>query len=196
MSTFMINLLPDTRLQKQRAHQRRQLAGTIATVVCAAFGAVLLLLFLSVGSATIIKDRLTGEIATKKASLEAVPGIIDALTAQQHLDSLQGLYANRIYVTKFFAAYTAANPTDVALNALTVNADNSMLATGNATTYFSVSKLARALEAHKSVIKNPDGSNSEFPTFTTVEIQSAGRQTDKVSFSLSIVMAPGVTSGN
>lgn len=196
MSTFMINLLPDTRLQKQRAHSRRQLVGTVATATCVVFGVALLLLFLSVGSATIIKDKLTGDIADKKTSLEAVPGIIDALTAQQHLDSLPGLYANRAYVTKFFAAYIAANPTDVALNALTVNADNSMLATGNASAYASVSKLVRALEAHKSVIKNPGGADSSFLSFTTVDIQSVGRQSDKISFSLNIVMAPGVTSGN
>lgn len=188
MSAFMINLLPDTRQVKQRAQQRRQLVGTVATGICVASGVTLLLLFLSVGSATLIKDKLTDEIATKKQSLEAVPGIIDALTAQQHLDSLPDLYTKRVYVTKFFAAYIAANPTDVALNSLTVNADNSMLATGIGSSYASVSKLARALEAEKDT----DG----IKKFTTVEIQSVGRQTDNVSFTLNLVMAPGVTSGN
>jgi hypothetical protein len=184
----MINLLPDTRQVKQRSHQRRQLVGTVATVICVVCAGAMLLLFLSVGSATIIKNKLTSDIATKKASLEAVPGIVDALTAQEHLDSLPALYANRIYVTKFFAAYTVANPTDVALNSLTVNPDNSLLATGTGNSYASVSKLALALEAEK----DSNGNNK----FTTVEIQSAGSQSGNVSFSLNIVMAQGVTSGN
>lgn len=188
MSTFMINLLPDTRLQKQRAHKRRQLVGTIATVICVVCGGSLLLMFLSVGSEVIIKNRLTTDIAARKAKLDAVPNIIDALTAQQHLDSLPGLYANRAYVTKLFAAYIVANPTDVSLNAVTVNADNSIMATGTGSTYASVSKLVRALEAEK----DSKGMNS----FVSVVIQSAARQSDNVSFSLNIVMAPGVTSGN
>ena len=184
----MINLLPDTRLVKQRAHRRRQIVGTLATTICVVCGVVLLLLFLSVGSVTIIKNKLTDDIAAKKTKLVAVPGIIGALTAQQHLDSLPELYSSRTLMTKFFAAYAVANPTDVSLNALTVNPDNTMKATGIAGSYASVSKLARALEAEKDATGNKK--------FTTVEIESAGRESANVSFSLYIVMAPGVTSGN
>ena len=187
MSAFMINLLPDTRQIKQRAHKRRQLVGAIATAICIACGVVILLLSLSVASEAVLIGRTNDDIAKNKAQLEAVPGIIDALTAQQHLDSLATLYAGRIYVTKFFAAYTAVNPTDVALNALTINSDNTMLATGTGKSYASVTKLVHALEA----AKNTDSTKQ----FTAVDLQSAGRQTGGVNFSLAIVMAQGVTSG-
>jgi len=196
MSTFMINLLPDTRQVKQRSHQRRQLVGAVATAICIACGVVLLLLFLSMGSETLIKNSLTNDIAKKRASLEAVPRIIDALTAQQHLDSLPGLFAGRVYLTNFFTSYIAANPTDVAINSLMVNPDNSMVASGFGKSFASVSKLAMALQAQKGVTTSSNGSKAEFSKFTSVEIVSVSRESNNVSFSLNIVMAPGVTSGN
>lgn len=185
--SIAINLLPDTRQAKQKSSQRRKLvfAGAVAVwVVC---GSILGLMIISVASETLIIKSLTSSINQKKAELERTPDIIDALTAQQHLNALPGLYQRRVYLSKFYDAYGQVNPVDVKLNALSVNATNVLTVSGTATTYASVAKLSKAMEAERIT--------SGELAFGPVLIVDTTKVQNTISFTLSTTIEGGTLSG-
>jgi hypothetical protein len=111
------------------------------------------------------------------------------------LAALPGLYAQRAYFTKFFAAYGTANPGEVSLGSLTLDVGNTLTAVGSAQSYAAVGKLARALEA-VNVTVGADAKKDNLPYFTNVTIQAVGRSSNQITFTLVATMSPGVISGN
>ncbi len=193
--SVLINLLPDTRQVKQRDQRRRQLATGIAVAIWVVCGSILVLLTLYTASQKLIISNLTGQISDKQQQLEGIDGLADALTAQQHLVALPGLYAERVFFTKFFNAYGEANPQQVSLTSLTISADNTLAVNGTAPSYAAVAKLARALEAENVTVGKTANKDNQ-PYFTEVAIQSASRSNNQVSFTLHAALASGATSGN
>ncbi|MDB5179069.1 MAG: hypothetical protein JWN01_1012 [Patescibacteria group bacterium] len=193
--SVLINLLPDTRQVKLRDRRRRQLAGGIAVTIWSVCGAAILLMGLYEGSQKLIIDAQTKKITANEAKLEATPGLVDALTAQEHLAALPALYAQRTYLTKFFEVYTESNPADITLTSLTMDASNVLTVNGSGKTYEAVAKLARALEAnHVSLGKQASTANAAY--FTNVSLQSVSRSNNQVSFTLNATLDAGVTHGN
>ena len=186
--SIVINLLPDTRQVKQRNAHRRRVATTVAVLIWIACGAALGIMGLTLAGLNLASNNLTQSIAGKKAELESKPHIIDALTAQQNLAALPGLYSHRVFMTKFFDAYIKANPQDSVLSGLTVNPDNTLTITGTAGTYASVAKLSQALSAQKTAKLDA--------AFTNVVITSVSKTDTGVSFTISATFAQEVTSGN
>ncbi len=194
--SILINLLPDVRQAKLKERQRRQLVSSVSVMIWVVCGGVLALMFAySLGQKAVIGVNTT-DISRKKQQLEAVPGLLDALTAQQHSASLPQLYGQRVFLTKFFAAYGAANPSDVTLTAMTLDSRNALVVSGFGKTYASVAKLARALEA-SNVAVGEGATATNSPYFTAVTITSVSNTSTRgVTFSLSATLGAGVTSGN
>jgi Tfp pilus assembly protein PilN len=190
----LINLLPDTRQAKIVAKRRRQMMTAVAVGVWAVCGGILVLLALYTASQKLLINQKTAEIKVKERQLQEIDGLVDALTAQQHSASLPTLYSQRVYLTKFFAAYAASNPKEVTLSSLTVDASNALAVNGTATSYAAAAKLARALEA-SNVSVGPDAKGSNQPYFTNVALQSASRSGGRVSFTLNAVLSTEVTHG-
>ncbi|HSX01575.1 MAG TPA: hypothetical protein VLF67_05020, partial [Candidatus Saccharimonas sp.] len=160
----LVNLLPDTRQAKLKAARRRQLATSIAVVVWIVCGGVVVLMALYTTSQKLIISGLNSKIADNTQKLENTQGLIDALTTQQHLAALPGLYKNRAFFTKFFNAYGEANPQQVSLATMTLGADNSLTVVGTAPSFAAVGKLARAMEAEHVTIGT--GAPTTEPYFT------------------------------
>jgi len=196
--SVLINLLPDIRQAKLRESRRRQLVTGVSIVVWAVCGGVVLLLSLYAGGQKVLISNATRSIANEENQLKSVSGLIDAYTAQQHLASLPNLYAQRVRMTKFFQAYMEADPTDITLTSMTVDAGNTLIVQGSAGTYASVAKLARALQASNiSVGTGASASNS--PNFSNVTITSVGTSGASgrkgVNFSINATVESGATSG-
>jgi hypothetical protein len=191
----LVNLLPDTRQVKQRDARRRQLATGIAIALWVICGGLVVLLFLYNTSQRLIVGSLTSSIAGKEKQLQGTTGLTDALTAQQHLASLPTLYGQRTYFTNFLNAYAEANPTDITLSSLAVDASNALVVNGQGKSYAAVAKLAKALEAeHVTVGQNASQGNQ--PYFTNVSIQTVARTNNQVGFTINATLSGGVTSGN
>jgi Tfp pilus assembly protein PilN len=190
---ILINLLPDTRQIKLKERRRRQLMTGIALVVWAVCGGALVLLGLYTASQKILISNNTKQIADKETRLKDTTGLIDALTAQQHLTSLTGLYSQRVYLTKFLQVYSESNPAEVSLTSMSVDASNALTVNGTATTYLAVAKLARALEAQNVTLGQNAGPDNQ-PYFSDVSIQSVSRSNNSVSFTLNTVVSTGVTT--
>lgn len=194
--SVLINLLPDIRQAKLREHRRRQLISGIAVVIWAVCGGLILVLGIySAGQKAFIASYTNG-IADKKKQLDKIPGLVDALTAQEHLVSLPGLYDQRIYMTKFFEAYQQSSPQDVKLSSLSVGAANELTVSGTATSYAAVSKLARALDA-ANISVGPGSSSTNQPYFKDTTIKSVSNDNkNTVSFSITTMVESGATSGD
>ncbi len=192
--SILINLLPDTRQAKQRDHQRRQLATGIAVVVWVVVGGIVVLLTLYMEGQKLAIGNYNKQISDKETQLQGTSGLLDALTAQQHLNSLPQLYNQRVYLTKFFTAYTAANPNDVTVSSLVIDNTNAMTINGTGRTYAAVAKLAKALEADNVTVGSGANSGNQ-PYFTNVAIQSVSRSNNQVNFTLNATVGSGATSG-
>ncbi|MBW4061301.1 PilN domain-containing protein [Candidatus Saccharibacteria bacterium] len=190
-----LNLLPDLRQQRLKDKQRRQSALVIAVIVWSVAGGVTLLFALYNGTQSYAINQTTKKINDKKAQLQDINGLTDALTAQQHLASLAALYGKRTYLSKFFDAYSSLAPGSVALNALKINNTNILTISGSSDTYTNVTKLAAAMAAENVTIgANAKAANQ--PYFTAVSIDDVSR-TDAgspVTFSLTATISPEVVA--
>ena len=188
-----LNLLPDLRQAKIREANRRKLATTGTILVCAVAVGIVLVLGLYNGGQKVIINNDSNQIKSKMADLTNMSGLIDALTAQAHASSLPDLYSQRVYYSHFFAAYQAADPTDVSISSLAVDETNTMKVSGTANSYTAVAKLARALAADNLTIGTGSATTNE-AYFTDISIDSVSRDDTSVSFSLSATVATGATS--
>lgn len=189
---IVINLLPDLRQAKLREQRRRQFAVGIAISVWVVCVASILLMFLySAGQklSITIHDK---NIAATTDKLNQVTGLTDALTAQQHLNSLGTLYSNRVLFTQFFDAYQASSPADIALDTLKVDADNLLVVDGTAKSFAAIAKLQRALE-QSHVTVGPSAAASNSPYFSAVNIKSAVNTNGKgIVFNINAKVSPEV----
>jgi Tfp pilus assembly protein PilN len=193
--SILINLLPDIRQAKLRDRHRRQLATGLSVALWGVCGGVLVLMTLYVAGQKVVINSLSSNITTMENQLQAIPGLTDALTGQQHLASLPSLYGQRVYLSKFFQAYTASDPSSVTLGSMDIDNSNNLVVNGTADTYASVAKLARALE-ESNVSIGTGAAASNTPYFSNVNITSVGSATGGIGFSLSAVLGTGVVSGS
>ena len=192
----MINLLPDIRQAKLREKRRRQMMSGSAVIVWVVCGVIILGLSLATAAEKVLITSAKHSASTKIAQLNDVTGLVDALTAQQHLKSLPALYSQRSYMTKFFKALSESDPADITLSSLTVDDLNQLTVTGGARSYASVAKLARALSAaHREVGTGSSPTND--PYFTDVSISEVSKSSTVISFTIQATMQPGVfNAGN
>lgn len=190
----MINLLPDIRQAKLKEKRRRQFMSGVAIVTWLGCGAIVLALSLATAAEKVLIMSSNKSAKDKITRLQNVPGIIEALTAQEHLASLPALYSQRVYMTKFFKALSESDPSDMTLSSLSIDGLNQLTVTGGARTYASVAKLARALSlSNISVGTGALATNS--PYFTDVNITEVTKgATQAVSFTIQATLQPGVTT--
>lgn len=193
--SIIINLLPDLRQAKLKDRRRKQLASGISVLVWSICGGVVILLSIYTAGQKVAIGVLSNGIKDKESKLQSISGLTDAMTAQEHLDSLNSLYNKRVYMTKFFDAYSQADPTDAVLNSLTVDQSNTLTVSGEAKTYAEVAKLDRALEA-SNVQVGQDAKPSNTPYFTNVTITNVNADAKGVSYTITAMMGSGVTEAN
>jgi hypothetical protein len=193
--SILINLLPDVRQAKIRERRRRQLASGVAVVIWIVCGTVVSLLTVyEVGQKAIISS-LTSNIASNEDKIRAIPGLTDALTAEQSLSSLTSLYGQRVYMTKFLRAYMAADPSTTVLTSLTVDSQNNLTVVGYGPDYASIAKLARAM-TDSNVTIGPNSAVANTPYFNNVSITSAAGGQAGIDFTINAVIDPGALSAN
>lgn len=195
--SVLLNLLPDLRQAKLRDKRRRQLASGVSVAIWSVCGGVILLMSIYWAGQKAVIAGYSKSITEKVKELQDIPNITEALTAQQHLSALPGLYNKRVYISKFLDTYAAANPTGLALSSLTLDASNALRISGTAGSYASVAKLARALDQSNLTI-GPDALVTNQPYFTNIVISGASSEsTGGVSFSIDLTVGSGaITYGN
>jgi Tfp pilus assembly protein PilN len=193
--SITINLLPDLRQTRLREQRQRRLVTVITIMVVSISAGLVLLLFVFNIGQKVITDNLSKDITSKEKKLQNTASLVDALTAQQHIQSLPAVWAQRVYFTKFFDAYSQVNPNAVVLNSLSVTPDNLVTIGGNASSYKDVSQLADAMSA-ENVTLGTGASTSNPPYFVNVQIRSITSSSTGYIFSLTAGISKEVVSGN
>jgi len=185
-----INLLPDVRLARIRAQHIRHLITGIAVAVWIIVGIIVGGLLIAIGSQKLIINNVNTQIASDTSQIEGISGLNNALTSQQILTNLPALYASRTYYSKFMPVITAAMPTTVSVTAVSSSSLRTLSITGSGNSAYAVDQFYEALKA--SGVSSPGGAN-----FSGVTIAAINKDptTGADSFTLSAVVAPGVTSG-
>ncbi|MDF2461560.1 MAG: hypothetical protein K0S68_963 [Candidatus Saccharibacteria bacterium] len=198
--SILINLLPDLRQAKLRERRRRQLVSGISVLVWSICGGVVLLLVIFSTGQKVVINNLNNSIDQKKGELERMEDLPEALTAADHLNSLHGidgqpgLYDKRVLYTNFFKAYESADPTDITLQSLGVDASNALVVKGLGKSYAAVAKLARAVERY-NVTVGPNANSANSPYFTDVKLLNVSQDTTGVAFSMNATIQTGAFSG-
>jgi hypothetical protein len=191
---ILINLLPDVRQAKVKEAQRRQLVTAMSVILWVVCGGLIVLLSVYEGGQKLIIAHDTSSIANQEKQLQGTAGLLDALTAEQHLASLPGLYGQRVFISKFLQAYSQADPTVIKLSSMTVDSSNDLTVQGVANSYASVAKLARALAA-SNVTVGANAAASNQPYFSDVAISNLSFTPGTgVAFSLNAVLSSEVVS--
>lgn len=193
--SILVNMLPDVRQAKLREHRRRQLASGIAVMIWVVCGITVVLLLVIMAGQNVAINLVSKDIQSKTDELKQVTGLIDALTAEQHLAALPGLYGQRVYMTKFLDAYQQADPSAISIGSLQVDPTNTLSVTGKAKSYADVAKLDRALEA-SNVRVGTSAALTNSPYFNNVSITSVSRTQDTVAFTIKATLSGGVTQAN
>lgn len=193
--SILINLLPDIRQAKLRDRHRRQLFLGVSILIWAISGGLVVLLGIYAGGQALVIRSVSDKINNQKSQLQNVPGLTNALTAEEHLSALPALYNERVYLSQFFKDYQASDPGSVTLSSLTVDGSNNLDISGSAKDYVAVATLARAMEV-ANVGSGSVTSTSTEPYFTNVTIVSAGSVSGGVSFSIQAVVGTEVVSGS
>ena len=191
----LINLLPDLRQAKLKDLHRRQLVTAIAIAIWIACGSIIGVMVVISTSQIAVIGLVSKNITDKETSLGNVTGLVDALTAEQHLAALPALYSQRVYLTKFFTALTEADPNGVSLTSLNIDSSNILTVHGNAPSYSVTAKIARAL-AQSNVQVGTGAAPTNTPYFSDINLSNL-EYNDKtgVGFTITATMAAGVTSG-
>lgn len=190
-----INLLPDARKDKLRDQNNRQLAISAATTAVIGSVAALVLLVLIIQAQNLQIRLLSNSISSKEAQItQDIPDAQAIATTQVHLDSLGGLYANQVQMSKFFVVLSLVSNNDVSVSSITLDAANKLTVGGMARSFNSASKLAEAMKA-SNITLGENASPSNAPDFTNVLLNSLTGEAGKVSFTITANVAPGVTRG-
>ena len=193
--SLSINLLPDLRQAKLREHRRRQLATGVSVSIWIACGAVVAILSIIAAGQKVIIASTTKSIQTEESNLKQVSGLVDALTATQHLASLPTLYGQRAYISKFFTSFTQAQPATVTVSSMQIDAQGALTVIGTAPSYADAAKLVRAMQASNVTVGIGAASTND-PYFNNVNITSVDNNSKVgVTYTISAVLAPGVTNG-
>ena len=173
-----INLLPDLRQAKIRDQHRRHLAVAGGVGVCVAVAAVVVIL-LGLRAAQLIQiSVINGQIKTRQTQLQATSHLVPALTAQQTLNTLPGLYAQRTYYTQLLTVIASLQPASLQVASIQESGANSLDISGTASSYTAVATFAQALSTGNATTKQYSGTQSPFSSVTitsTSENQSLTR---------------------
>jgi hypothetical protein len=185
-----INLLPDVRQARIRNDHMRRLATGIAVAIWIVAAIVVGGLIAGIGTQTLVISNLNSKITSDTSQIEGTSGLSTALTTQQILQSLPGLYTGRSYFSKFMPIIASVMPSTVSITAVSTTPSRELTITGTGSSALAVDEFYQAL---KNAGQNTAGGNY----FSSVLINSVAKDTTtgRTSFTLTATVGPGVTNG-
>jgi hypothetical protein len=190
-----INLLPDVRQARIRAQHYRHLVTGVAIAIWIVVGIVVGGLFIGIGTQKLVLSNLNSKISNETSQIQGTSGLTTALTAQQILQNLPGLYTGRTYFSKFMPLIAAAMPSTLDVSNVSTDASNNLTITGTATRSATGSS-AYVVDQFYEAMKASGQGTATGANFSAVSIPSvAVDATGKASFTLSATVSPGALHG-
>lgn len=188
-----LNLLPDIKLQYQKARrsQARVVSGAILVCIASA-GAVVLAVLWVYGIQGLQKSQLTKSIDTKYNELRSIKDVDKYVTVQNQLANISGLHAKKIITSRIFDVMAKLNPkapNNVRISALNIDTATMTITMDGETDTFT------GLETFRDTLKNASlnymttGSSTQNtePLFTPENITILSQGLSKTGDNKSIV---------
>jgi Tfp pilus assembly protein PilN len=118
MSRVQFNLLPDSKLEANRAEHTKKLVLTIAILVSVASFVLFLIMLLTVD---VVQKKLLNSAATnvdRSSSQLQKLNVDKIITVQNQLQALTGLHQNKHVTSRVFAYLSKITPSNVSINKL------------------------------------------------------------------------------
>ena len=189
-----INLLPDVRLARIRSQHIRHMVTGIAVAIWIVAAIVIGLLFGGIGAQTLVLSNVNNQIKSDISSINNVPNLSSALSAQNALQTLPGLYHSRTYYSKYLPLIVAAMPSTLFVSSVSNSSGSTtgsgVVISGTANSAYAVDQFYEALKA--SGVGTTNGAN-----FSVVTINDVSRTSEasNVSFTVTATLSPGAISG-
>lgn len=193
--TAKLNLAPEVYQAGQRAKQKKRLATSIGVGVGVVAGGFIVVCLIIMGGQAAYVATLNGQIKDRKSQVTALTDLPKAATAAEHLETLNRLMDDKIYLTNFFRVLQTITPQGAAVSSVTLSNDNTLNITATAKTYSLATKFAKAIEASNLEV-GPSASPTNQPFFTSLQLSavSRGAAGGTVDFQMTAQMTPEVTT--
>lgn len=200
MSSLQINLLPEARIVKLKAQQRKRTMTTVTTIVCIVVATIIITFVLLLGYTYSVH-------ATNKARIESLNKDVsktkdmeqDAATLQEHLNSFYNLNKSRLYVSEIFRNLSNVIPADVTVSSFQISQDYLVTISGKASSFAQVGVFATALQQY-NVNYKPQPNLERKALFTNVNITSVTKESEtgsgSVSYGMTFKVDPSVFKKN
>lgn len=195
MASIQFNLLPDIKLEYERAKANQQKVSVIAFAASAACLGLFLISFLTVGG---LQHKQLSD-ADKKITetnnrIKTIPNIQNMLTVQNQLNSLPNLMAQKHITSRLFDYLPKLTPPKAGITDLIVDTStNSVSITGVADTVQTVNTFVDTLKAANYTA----GTNSKttIPAFSAVILGTVNRDSSGSNYTITANFDPALFSG-
>lgn len=216
MSAVQFNLLPDVKLEYNRAQRQKRLVYGLSALACLIVLTIFAISFLSVD---VLQKKLlsdaNGQIVSYSNKIKSIPDIEKILTIQNQLSSLPNLHTAKRVSSRLFCYLPEITPAKINLGKLTMDTTaNTMEFVGTADTVETVNKFvdtlkfttytapqAGSIEANVSAsskAKNgcPATGNSrsqgQTPAFTNVILSQIDRNDKEATYTIDATFDPSL----
>lgn len=187
-----INLLPDIRQAKLRDEHRRRLTVGLGILICVIVLIIVAVQLILLGAQSVRISNLRSQVGSRQSQLENIPNLLTALTAQQALGTLPGLYTQRTYYTHLFSVLSTLQPSGLTLQNLSDGGNGALTISGAAGSYTEIALFVKALTTGTTATKQFAGGDAPFQTVTITSASAS--QNQQITFALNAVVNKGVLS--
>ncbi len=195
MANIQFNLLPDVKVQADKAKHLRQLIYTVATLITAASLGIFIIMLLSVG--VIQKKQMNDagkSLDSTNSQFKGKDNLGQIITINNQLQTLVGLHQNKNISSRIFGYLAQVTPTNVSLGKLDVDfGADTMTITGNADSQKTVNTFVDTLKLTTYSVGSGDSAHTAFPS--VVESGFAINPTN-VSYTIDLEFDPRLFANN
>ncbi len=184
------NLLPDVKLEFNRAQHAKRLVYGLSTLAVGVVVAIFVISFFIVNvlQKTLI-NKTNDDIKTYSQKLKSIPDLDKVLTIQNQLKSLPGLHQQRQVISRLFNYLPQLTPSKVNIGQLSLDADaHTVNITGTADTIALINTFIDTLKFTK--VQVGADKSSQKPAFTNVVLSNVGRSDKKASYTIDASFDP------
>jgi Tfp pilus assembly protein PilN len=195
MSKVQFNLLPDVKLQYNRAQRLRKTVNSVAFLVSAAAFGVFLLMLLTVD--VVQKKQMSDagkELDSVSKQLNSIPELNNIVTVQSQLQALTTLHQNKHVTSRVFVYLPQLTPAGVSINKLTLNLkDQTLLIGGQADSQKTVNAFVDTLKATTFKVSDQDAAARAFPS---VQESNFTINPTNVNYTINMTLDPKLFANN
>ncbi len=191
MSVVQFNLLPDVKLEFNRAQRQKRVVYGLSALACLVVLVIFIISFLSVD---VLQKKLlndaNNQINNYSQKLKSIPNIEKILTIQNQLGALPSLHQNKHIVSRLFNYLPELTPSKINLGKLTLDTSaNTMEFVGTADSVETVNKFVDTIKF--TTFTTSTNSNST-QAFSNVVLTSIDRNDKEATYTIDTSFDPAL----